>query len=608
MRRSYPACLLAVLTVLPALAAPEPRGHLTLDGVPPVSASLAARIAPWLQARSASFRGWLSDGAMLVSTRFAESEQLHRVAAPLGAREQLTFGDPVLAAAASAAPGAIAVPFLTAADAIAPPALWAWRLADRTIARVAGPTVRTGPFVWSPDGKVVAFQALSADGLHQDIFAFDAGGHRQARLLVAAGTRSWRPLDWSPDGGRLLLENEAVALQGELWLADATTGGITQVALETPPRRLRAAQFAPDGRGIYLIAQFEGEFAQLHYLDPVANTRRPITAGIPWDIESFAVSPDGRYLAWVANVAGVSRLTVTDQIARNEFAPTGLPAGRIADLAFDRAGRRLAMTAEGATQPADVYVYETETHALTRWTQSELGPFDPAALATPELIAFPTWDRVNGSARALAAWVYRPRTPGPHPVLVRIASGHDAQARPVFDTLTQIAVNVLGYAVVMPNVRGASGYGSSFAALGDARREDAVRDIGSLLVWIGLQSDFDRSRIVLMGESQGAQVALGSLSQYGDRVIGGIDLSGIATWARIPNSRALRRPLLVVHGARDAVAPFYETERLVASARGNGAEVWYVVAKDEGHLIRRKANRDEWLTIAAAFLERLSGR
>ena len=111
-----------------------------------------------------------------------------------------------------------------------------------------------------------------------------------------------------------------------------------------------------------------------------------------------------------------------------------------------------------------------------------------------------------------------------------------------------------------------------------------------------------------MGESQSALVALGSLAQYGDRVVGGIDLSGVASWARIPNARALRKPLLVVHGAQDTIAPVFDAERLVANARGNGAEVWYLGVKDEAHVLRRKPNRDAWMTTAAAFLERLSGR
>jgi dipeptidyl aminopeptidase/acylaminoacyl peptidase len=595
------------MATLPVHAAREERGNLTFDGVLQPSPALVARITPWLAGRSATVAGWLPDGALLVTTRFGEIGQLHRVAGPLGAREQLTFDDdPVISAAASAASGAAGVAYVTAGPG-AVPQLRALRFSDRTTPRIAAPRVQPGALVWSPDGKTVAFQAASADGVHQEILAFEPGGNLQPRLLVAAGIRSWRPLAFSPDGARLLIENEVNSQHSELWFADVNTGGVTAIMLPTPPRRVAAARFAPDGRNIYLIAQFD-EFARLHRLDPTTNEFTTITDNVSWDIESFAASADGRYLAFVANVAGVSRLSVIDQVARMELAPQGLPQGRIADLAFDAAGRRLALSAESATQPADSWVYEPATNTLVRWTHSEMGPVDAAALVTPEFISFPSWDRANGSARTLPAWVYRPRTPGPHPVLVRIASGPAEQYRPGFDAFTQFAVNVLGYVVIAPNVRGAPGYGRSFEALGDSvRREDAVRDIGSLLVWIGVQRDLDRSRVVLMGESQGAQVALGSLAQYSDRVAGGISLAGMTTYARIPNARALRRPLLVVQGAQDLLAPTFEAERLVATARGNGAEVWYVLAKDEAHVFRRKANRDAWMTVAAAFLERLGG-
>lgn len=613
MRRSYTAsvraavCALALMAALPVHAAREERGNLVFDGVPQAALPLVARITPWLAGRSATVAGWLPDGALLITTRFGDIEQLHRVAAALGAREQLTFDDdPVISAAASAASGAAGVAYVTAGPG-AVPQLRAYRLADHGTPRIAAPRVQPQALIWSPDGKTVAFQAASADGVHQEVLAFEPGGNLQPRLLVAAGIRSWRPLAWSPDGNRLLVVNEVNSQHVEPWIADVNTGGITALELPTPPRRVDAARFAPDGRNVYLIAQFD-EFARLHRLDPTTGQLTAITDNVPWDIEDFAASADGRYLAFVANVAGVSRLSVIDQVARMEIAPQGLPQGRIADLAFDAAGRRLALTAESATQPADAWVYEPASNTVVRWTHSEVGPVDAAALVTPEFIGFPSWDRANGSARTLPAWVYRPRTPGPHPVLVRIASGPGEQYRPGFDAFTQFAVNVLGYAVVAPNVRGAPGYGRGFEALGDSvRREDAVRDIGSLLVWIGVQRDLDRSRVVLMGESQGAQVALASLAQYADRVAGGISVAGMTTYARIPNARALRQPLLVVQGAQDFVAPAFEAERLVATLRGNGAQVGYVLAKDEAHVFRRKANRDAWMIAAAAFLERLGG-
>jgi len=63
-------------------------------------------------------------------------------------------------------------------------------------------------------------------------------------------------------------------------------------------------------------------------------------------------------------------------------------------------------------------------------------------------------------------------------------------------------------------------------------REDAVRDIGSLLVWIGVQPQFDRDRVAVMGGSYGGYMALASLVAYGERLRGGVDLVGSATSSR----------------------------------------------------------------------------
>ena len=132
---------------------------------------------------------------------------------------------------------------------------------------------------------------------------------------------------------------------------------------------------------------------------------------------------------------------------------------------------------------------------------------------------------MGNSPRLLSAFVYKPATPGPHPVLINIHGGPESQYRPRWDAFTQYLVNELGYAVVAPNVRGSSGYGRSFLKLDDgALREDAVRDIGSLLVWIGLQPDLDRSRVVVMGGSYGGYMSLASMVNYGDR------LPAASTW------------------------------------------------------------------------------
>ena len=96
----YIAVLAALaLPLAPALAqesakpAVEPKpAALIADGVPEVPVELTAATRPYMENRSAAFVGWNEvDRSMLIATRFGNTSQIHRVAMPMGARQQLTF-------------------------------------------------------------------------------------------------------------------------------------------------------------------------------------------------------------------------------------------------------------------------------------------------------------------------------------------------------------------------------------------------------------------------------------------------------------------------------------------------------------------------------------
>jgi dipeptidyl aminopeptidase/acylaminoacyl peptidase len=220
-------------------------------------------------------------------------------------------------------------------------------------------------------------------------------------------------------------------------------------------------------------------------------------------------------------------------------------------------------------------------------------------------------------------------------------AGPESQYRAGWDPFVQFLVNELGYAVLAPNVRGSSGYGKTFLKLDNGvLREDAVKDIGSLIVWIGLQPAFDRDHVVVMGGSYGGYMALATLAAYGDRLKGGVDEVGISNFVtflentspyrrdlrraeygdeRDPKMRAflnrisplsnvalIRRPLLVVAGMNDPRVPPTESQNIVWRVRSRGGEVWYLAAKDEGHGFRKKANQDAYLETVAMFLKKLA--
>ena len=645
-----PAFLLAPLALpVGAAAQPQPglphveRDNLVLEGIPQRDADLAARLQLYRQARSATFLDWLPDGGMLVATRFGDADQVHRIASPLGMREQLTYyPDPIGTARAAQTGPTDRFVFLKDEDGDENSQIYYYAGPGSVRQLTQGKFIHGNP-LWSNDGKRVAFYGNDRDGASYDIYLTDVETPSPPRLVVGGQQDTWYPLDWSLDDRKLLLWKYVSVNESYLYIADVYTGTLTPVDTSGHKVGIQSAKFAPDGRGIYLVSNEDGEFGQLRYVDPVTHDVRRITQNIQWDIERFDVSADGRYLAYVVNEDGRSHLTVQDTAQKLELSPAGLPEGFIVNIRFDRAGKRLAITAESSQSARDVYVYDLTRNALERWTRSEVGPVNPGTFVAAELVRYPTWDRVGGKQRMLSAYVYRPHKAGPYPVVIDIHGGPEAQYRAEWDPFTQYLVNELGYAVVAPNVRGSSGYGKTFLNLDNGPlREDAVKDIGSLLVWIGLQPVFDRNCVVAMGASYGGYMALASLAAYSDRLRGGVDVVGISNFVsflsntasyrqdlrrveygdeRDPRMRAflnrisplnnatsIRRPLLVVQGLNDPRVPASESQQMVWRIRSNGGEVWYLAAKDEGHGFRKKANRDVYLETVAQFLEKLAAK
>src|SRR6516165_3443086 len=80
-----PATVPQPAAFIPPAPVPQRRehGNLIFDSIPPPDPALATRLARYQQSRGATFLDWLADGSLLVSTRFGDTEQVHRVSAPL---------------------------------------------------------------------------------------------------------------------------------------------------------------------------------------------------------------------------------------------------------------------------------------------------------------------------------------------------------------------------------------------------------------------------------------------------------------------------------------------------------------------------------------------
>ncbi|MDZ7668491.1 MAG: S9 family peptidase [Gammaproteobacteria bacterium] len=650
-RRSWIAAVALTLAACAGPQAPPERGdtaprrigNLEVRGVPDIAPELSARLQQYRNTRAARLQGWLGDG-VLIATRFGDTSQLHRVAQPLGMRRQLTFfREPVAEAVVAAQDNADGFVYLRDAGGSENYQLFHYDLASGTSSLRSDGRSRYTGVVWANGGERFAYTTTERNGRDWDIHLQTVTG--ETRTILEAGGTGWMVEDFAPDDTHLLVSRYVSINESKLYELSLTDGSLTPLIDEDRRAAIRQAAYAPDGERVFFTADLGAEFLRLHELDRRTGRIRVLTGDIAWDVEAFAVAPQGEHLAFTVNEGGYSRLYVWQMPTRTRVALPALPAGIISELMFHPDGDRLGFSLAQPTAPRDVYSVHLRERSLARWTRSETGGLDPDGFVTPELIAYPTFDTVNGAQRRIPAFVYRPAGPGPHPVYVTIHGGPESQYRPYFSAALQYYVKELGMAVVAPNVRGSAGYGKSYLQLDNAeRREDSVRDIGALLDWVAATADLDADRVVVSGGSYGGYMVLASLVQYSDRLIAGVERVGISNFVTfltntedyrrnlrraeygderdprmreyleqispLNNVERIRRPLLITQGANDPRVPAGESEQIYQALQRNGVPVWYVLALDEGHGFRKKANSDYAAAATVAFLQRfaLSGQ
>ncbi len=394
--------------------------------------------------------------------------------------------------------------------------------------------------LYAREGSRYAFATTRRNGRDTDIHLADSGKPASTPLVEAEG--SWSPVAWSPDGRQLLVGRYMSILESELYLVDIASGERRRFQPASTPISFSNARFAGDGRGIYYLSDESSDFQRLRYERLDGGGAKVLSADIPWDVDGLALSDDGRWLAFTANVDGASELHLLDLKSGRPAAAPKIPVGLIGDLAFDRQTRHLGFVLNSPRSASDVFAFVPGARkpVLTRWTSSETGGLKAETFTEPTLIHYPSFD-----GRSIPAFLYAPSGPGPHPVLISIHGGPEAQSQPSYSAITEFFIRELGLAVLTPNVRGSAGYGKAHLALDNHRlREDSVRDIGSLLDWIATQATLDAKRVVVSGGSYGGYMSLAAMTHYNDRLAGGIDVVGISSFVSfLSNTQDYRRDL-----------------------------------------------------------------
>jgi len=635
------------ITILILLAALSPAGvhryrkdNLLLENIPEIPFSVVTRLQAYQNARAASFQDWLpQDGGILIRTRFGESSQIHAVQSPGGMRRQITFfNEPIDECHVCPDPKKPVLFFTKDSAGNEIHQIYEYNYTSGAYKMLSDGETKNNSVVWSRKGDIFAFRSNKRNRKDYDIYLGDLRGKQSFKCILQEGGY-WYPVEFSPDDRKLLVKKYVSSNESYYYIIDLLNRKTKPMCSDTNKISYGTARWSPDMKGIYVVSDKFSDFKQLMYLDLVTGKFDILTKQITWDIGEVEISPKGAELAFVSNENGFSKLYLMDMRTR-ALSRVSLPDAQIYNLMFKPDGDELAITMNRPTQPSDVYTLNLRTRKFLRWTYSEIGGLDTLQFVSPRLIYYETFDSIQGEPRVIPAYYYEPKNfKPPYPVLIECHGGPAVQEKPYFSYPFQFFLNEMGIAVVAPNVRGSTGYGREYMMLDDGlNRENSVKDIGALLDWIRKQPQLDHRRVAITGSSYGGYMALAAMVHYRDRLACGIDILGISNFVTflkntgkyrqdlrreeygderdpemheflssispLTNARFIDKPMFIVQGLNDPRVPASEAEQIVEAIRKNNAEVWYLLAEDEGHGFGKKSNRNFFQQATVLFLEK----
>ena len=463
-----------------------------------------------------------------------------------------------------------------------------------------------------------AFSSNRRNGRDYDIYTTTVT-HPDTATRVYEANGQWMPLSFSPDDSKLLIAHFPTFSFNHLYILDIASGETIQV---TDPKKQTwfgyNATFSADGKRIYYAGK------DFWVYDLATKSTSNLSAGGVGTVSAFAEAKDASKLIYTTKDKKGGVLHILDGTGK-EIKHVKLPKGATATrLVYDPRLMKIAATFQSAIAPDRVATYNV---TKDRWSEITYKPTEISdKFVDARMIRYPTFDSDGGKPREIEAVYFERAGNDPHPVLIELHGGLNHQANPYFDPFKQYLINEFDMAVLMPNFRGSSGYGKEFQDLDNGYgKRDAIKDIAMLLDWIEAQEELDANKVIIYGISQGGRLSMSVLSQYSDRLIGGIAGAGIydiqkslstvlpnempflktefgdwslpefKTFLRdlspIQHAGQITQPVFLFHGGKDKVVSPKQTIKYKEALKQNGNLAWWMSATTEGHFEWKKENQ-----------------
>jgi dipeptidyl aminopeptidase/acylaminoacyl peptidase len=318
------------------------------------------------------------------------------------------------------------------------------------------------------------------------------------------------------------------------------------------------------------------------------------------------------------------------------------PGREISAVSSTLDDRQWLVSAHGDVEPGETYLFDRASRTLAfqykvreKLPRESLAPMQAVRYKSSDGLEIPAYLTLPKGVQAKNL-----------PALLVPHGGPWVRDEWGYNALAQFFAN-RGYAVLMPNFRGSTGYGKKFLNAGNGEWGAKMQDDLSWGVkYLVAEGIADPKRIGVLGGSYGGYAVLAGVAFTPDLYRAAVDIVGpsnlLTLLAAIPpyweagrkimyarmadpdtpigkkwmeersplhSAGKIKTPLMVVQGANDPRVNRREAEQIVIALRDRGFPVEYLLAPDEGHGFARPVNNLAMFMAVEKFLAaHLNGR
>ncbi len=490
---------------------------------------------------------------------------------------------------------------------------------------------------FSKDGKYIYYTSNERNDAFTDIYRMDAKT-RKPEMLHQSHDQD-QMMTVSPDHRWLFISRSLGAENDRLYVKDLQTQKASDEPRLITPFDGTASYFirhvSKDSKRIFLTTDQGKDIEYRAYLD-FQDAKAKIVAKetCKWEIDQDVVSEGEEIEVITRNVDGVSEMSILDFKTGKILPSPKLSEGDfINNIQISRDANTIAFNYNSPTEIGSIFIYDRKRNITEAITKPNYSGLDPKSFVRCSLIHYPSFD---GAKIPALYYSGKAVTGTKKPVICMMHGGPEGQERPWFNSLAQYYVQ-RGYSVLIPNVRGSTGYGKEYGLADNAtKRMTSVNDMRYAGYWLANQPDLDSNRRIIYGGSYGGFMSLAAMTMQPEIWAAGADLFGIANFhSFLKNTGAwrqknriaeygdpvkdsaflyqisplthvenIRKPLFVYQGKNDPRVPHTESEQIVEAVKKRGIPVEYILLPDEGHGLNKRDNRIKVYTAIVDFFDR----